>query len=524
MPPQTDPNTSPAPLRAFTYARQSKDHDVGIGRQQQDTDELAGRRGFVIPEDGRFADNDRGASKSQVRWRDGVPYVELGHRPGYERMMERVRRGECDVILLTYNDRIYRHPLELEVIIPEIERAGVLIATVYEGDTDLRTEYGQAQIRIKTAFARAEVMRKAARQRRANRERAENGDRTPHGIRPFGYCDDRITPREDEAEAIRWACRHVLAGGSVSAILREWTRLGVKPLFAGRKRRTGEVDANGDEVKIEYSGRWTHASVTRILTNPRIAGLNTMPNSDEIIGDGNWTPIILPETLYAVRDILRDPSRAAPRGKVSLGGFLFYCRCGARVQHDVRFRNPRKGANGDEVRTSYGMYKCTEYTTKATGRPGPHVTIKGDPIDAYVEMRILDRMREPDAASIFERQGETADVPKLKAERKEISEGLARMAGDEAMGILPRAIYLDAARRVTARLEEIDATIAEAGKMDAAALLLSAEDPADVWKDLDITIQRKIVDSLVHVTLKPPGCGCRNPDMTKLVRVGWRKG
>ena len=55
-------------------------------------------------------------------------------------------------------------------------------------------------------------------------------------------------------------------------------------------------------------------------------------------------------------------------------------------------------------------------------------------------------------------------MAKLRRERKEISDGLARMAGDEAMGFLPRAIYLDAAKRVTARLEEIDAQIAEAGK------------------------------------------------------------
>lgn len=123
------------------------------------------------------------------------------------------------------------------------------------------------------------------------------------------------------------------------------------------------------------------------------------------------------------------------------------------------------------------MYKCTEYGTRGSGKPGPHVTVKADPIDAYVEMRILGRMRETDAASISQRSRDgTADVPKLRAEQKEISDGLARMAGDEAMGILRLPIYLDAAKRVTARLEEIDAQIAEAGKVDAAALLLT-EDP-----------------------------------------------
>jgi len=141
-----------------------------------------------------------------------------------------------------------------------------------------------------------------------------------------------------------------------------------------------------------------------------------------------------------------------------------------------------------------------------------------------VTEKLLDEMRNPDAARLFQHREGAEDVAKLKAERKEISDGLARMAGDEAMGIIPRAIYLDAAKRVTARLEEIDARIAVAGQIDAAALLLSAEDPADVWFNLDITIQRRIIDSLVHVTLRAPGCGCRNPDMEKLVRIAWRKG
>jgi site-specific DNA recombinase len=492
---------TPDQLTAWTYARQSKDHDAGIGRQQEDTEKLAGRRGWVIPDGGRFADKDISATKSRKHTE-------------YARMMELVKSGQRpDVLCITYMDRLYRQPIELENIIPVIERAGVLVATVYEGDVDLRTDSGQTFARITVALARQEVMRKARRQKRANLERAQKGDRTPHGIRPFGYQDDRITPLEDEAEAIRWACRHILSGGSVSAILREWTDRGIKPRFEGRTRRAAGAD-------VPFSGRWTHASVTRILTNPRIAGLNTLPNSPDIIGEGNWTPIITPETWAAVKDILSDPGRTAPRGNVSLGGFLFYCRCGAKVQRDMRYR----GRKGDPGRVGIPVYKCTEYTAKATGRPGPHVTIAATQIDRYVEMRLLDRMRESDAAQVFERKREGAtDVPKLRQERKQISDGLSQLAGDSAMGMIPRATYLDAAKRITARLEEIDTLIADAGKTDAAALLLGADDPAEVWPELDVTVQRKIIESVMHVTLKPPGCGCRNPDLTTLVRVAWRE-
>lgn len=504
MPPQTDPQED-ARLTAWTYARQSKDHDAGIGRQQDDTDRHTSRRGWDIPDGYRFADNDVSASKS----RKGT---------GFDRMMHLIKAGKGpDVLVITYMDRLYRQPIELEQIIPVIERAGVLISTVYEGDVDLRTDSGQTFARITVALARQEVMRKARRQKRANLERAQNGERSPHTIRPFGWNDDRVTLLEPEAEAIRWACTHVLAGGSVAAVTRKWTDLGVLPRFAGRTRR------NRDGVKVPFGGRWTNSSVVQILSNPTIAGLMTLPNSDEIIGTGNWVPIVSVETFYAVRDVLRDPSRATPRGNVSLGGFLYHCRCGAQVQGDMRSQ-ARKGRNAGEPRNTYQTYKCQEYTAKRQGLPGPHVSMRAAPVDQYVTEKILDRMSLPDAAELFAQREGVEDVPKLKTERKEISDGLARMAGDEALGILPRAIYLDAAKRVTARLEEIDVRIAEAGQMDAAALLLSADDPREVWPDLDITIQRRIIDSLVHVTLKPPGCGCRNPDMEQLVRIAWRKG
>lgn len=493
-------------LTAWTYARQSKDHEANLATQEKDTARHCDRRGWRAPEDGRFADNDVSATKS----RKGT---------GFDRMMQLIRAGKGpDVLVITLMDRLYRQPIELEEIIPVIEKYGVLISTVYEGDVDLRTETGQTFARITVALARQEVMRKGRRQKRANLERAEKGERSPHTIRPFGWNEDRVTLDEKESEAIRWACDHVLLGGSVGAICRKWAELGVEPRFAGRMRKNGEGE------KVPFSGRWTNPSVTHILTNPSIAGLMCLPNTTEIIGRGNWQPVVLEEKFFAVRDILRDPGRATPRGSVSLGGSVYYCRCGARVQRDSRSQK-RKGANADLPRITYATYKCAEFTPKREGgREGPHVSARAEPVDAYVTMKILDRMKQPDAAEIFANRAGAEDVLKLRAERKEISDGLARMMGDEALGIVPRSIYLEAAKRITARLEEIEERIAAAGQMDAAALLVTADDPEETWNSLDVTIQRKVVESLVHVTLRPARCGCRNPDMETMVRIAWRHG
>jgi site-specific DNA recombinase len=489
---------------ALIYVRQSIDHAEGIERQLKLCRELAERRGFTVPDGWEFTDNDVSASKNR-------------RRPGYEQAMALVRKGDSigrpDVWVSTFMDRIYRKPIELELIWPEFEQAKVVVATVNEGDMDFSIDTDLLRAGIQVQFARAEMRRKSARQKGANKDRAQNGVRSPHGIVPFGWKTDRITPDEDEAEAIRWAAQHILSGGSIAAIVREWTSRGVRSRYAGRTY----TDEDGNE--IPFSGKWTGPTVTRIMTSPSIAGL--MVYQGEIIGSGNWTQIITPETFYAMRDVLRDPTRATPRGKVSLGGFLFHCRCGAKVQGDQRYGKRQKG---DPAPYSYAMYRCQEYTSRGERRrPGPHVAMRAAPIDAYVTQKLLDEMRKPDAAAIFQKHSGT-DVPKLKAERKEISDGLARMAGDEAMGLLPRAIYLDAAKRVTARLEEIDALIAEAGEVDTAALLLSADDPAEVWEAMDITVRRKVIESLMHVTLRSPGCGCRNPDMDQLVRVAWRRG
>lgn len=491
-------------LTAWTYGRQSKDHEANLANQDKDTLRHSGRRGWLVPEDGRFADNDVSASKSRKN-------------TDFDRMMNLVRAGKGpDVLVITYMDRLYRKPIELEEIIPVIEKNNVLLSTVYEGDVDLRTDSGQTFARITVALARQEVMRKGRRQKRANLERAEQGGRSPHTRVPFGWNEDRQTLNEAEAEGIRWACDHVLLGGSVGAIRREWTERGLKPRSTGRERK------DRDGIKQPYSGKWTNPSVTYILTSPGIAGFICLPNSTEIIGRGNWQPIITDEEkFFAVRAILRDPARATAQGSLSLGGGLYYCRCGSRMERSSRTQK-RKGKNAGLPSITYPLYRCMELTPKRTGKfEGPHVTQQAERIDTYVELKLLERMSQPDAVEIFASRAGAEDVPKLRNERKEISEGLARMVGDEALGLIPRSIYLEAAKRITARLDEIQDRIEAAGQMDAAALLVVADDPAEVWRDLDISVKRKIIDSLMHVTLRTERCGCRLPDIETICRVAW---
>jgi len=64
--------------------------------------------------------------------------------------------------------------------------------------------------------------------------------------------------------------------------------------------------------------------------------------------------------------------------------------------------------------------------------------------------------------------------------------------------------------------------VAEAGQVNAATVLITSVDVQATWDGMNISEQRAVVRSVARITLRPPGCGCRKPDLDQLVRIGWR--
>ena len=92
--------------------------------------------------------------------------------------------------------------------------------------------------------------------------------------------------------------------------MREWTKLELAPPQRDRRGTT----------------RWNRTSIRSILLNPRIAGLSVYHG--EIVGQGQWEPLVSEETWRAVRGILEDPARKPPRGVRTLLGGIALCPCG----------------------------------------------------------------------------------------------------------------------------------------------------------------------------------------------------
>ena len=244
-------------VRCLIYVRISMDkaHDGhGVANQMAKLEQKARERGWTVVYP--LSDNDIGVTRKD-------PTRPGKYRPGYEEAMRLVDARAVDAVLCFKWDRFIREPLDLEYLIPRFDKAGVRFAEV-DGNIDLGTDSGRLAARILIAVAKAEQERKAERQKLANEQAAINGRRFTGGPRPFGYREDHVTAHPVEAPAVAEACAALLGGGSISGIMREWTRLELAPPQRDRRGTT----------------RWNRASIRSILLNPRIAGPVGLPWRD----------------------------------------------------------------------------------------------------------------------------------------------------------------------------------------------------------------------------------------------------
>jgi site-specific DNA recombinase len=307
--------------------------------------------------------------------------------------------------------------------------------------------------------------------------------------RPFGYCDDHVTPDPADAVAVAGACAVLLGGGTLSGVMREWTRDGVRPVQS-------------------TSGVWTRQSIRTILLNPRIAGLSAYRG--EIVGQGNWKPLVGEETWRAVRGILEDPSRKPPRGVRTLLGGLALCPCGNVV-------------TGNPSHTGRHVYRCTP-VTRNRAWAGGHVARQAAPAEDFITRLVIGRLSRADAADLVAVAEGGPDVAALREEAAAIRRNLEEMAADRALGLITRAQMLAATGRGNTRLAEIGADLDAAARENVLAPLAAAENAAALWEDLDLSRRRAVIKTLMAITLCSPGRGARGAFDPATVQVAWRQG
>jgi DNA invertase Pin-like site-specific DNA recombinase len=484
--------------RAVIYVRESKDQwgdERAVDRFEETCLRLCGQRGLRVV--ASLRDNDvRASTRNRGK--------------GFAEVLRMIRDREADYVVIPVMDRFFRNLRDLEDIIELCMETGVVLVAA-SGEIDLSHDQGRLTARLLTSVSKAETERKAARQRDANEQAARAGQRFIGCPRPFGYGGDHITPEPAEAAAVQWAADALLGGATISAVMREWQRRGLRPPQApyGPLRK----DA------------WSRSTVTTIMRNPRLAGLSALPRRPdpadrpeldtpprkhkrmlpaEITGPGNWTPVLPEPTWRAVAALLADPARKPPLGVRTLLGGLARCLCGNIV-------------TGSVSHLGQHVYRCQP--SSRDGRPGPHVAVRAELVDEFVEEVLIERLSRADVAELLS-PPKHVDTSALRSEAAAIRRNLDELAADRAAGLISRSQLLAATERGNARLAEISTRLAESTGRSVLTPFMRGVKAAVVWADLDDSRRRAVIATLCTVTLHPAGRGARVYDCESKVEFG----
>jgi site-specific DNA recombinase len=463
------------PKAAAIYCRISRDRGgegLGVARQEADCRAWCEQRGWPVAE--VFLDNDVSAYSGR-------------RRPQFDRMVEGIKAGRFDAIVVWHPDRLTRSTKELESIIDLVESTGAAVGTVTAGDYDLTTPEGRLTARIVGAVARKESEDRSRRIRRKHLELAEAGDGRGGGTRPFGFNADRLTINEPEAELVREAARRVLAGEAVRGILRDW-------------------DARS--VATVTGARWSPITLTRLLTGPRTAGLRA--HHGKVTAKAVWPAIVSPDDHVRLVAVLTDPSRQKyyRPTRYLLTGLVVCQACGARMVARPTESHRRRYVCGKGP----GYHGCN------------HTFIDAEELEQMVSEYVIEAIAGPALAAAMAEQAEAssggddalAEIASLEARQAELAEMWA--AGD--IGKVEWAAARDALDK---RLETARGRVVA----DQRPLTL-ADLPADVnalsalWPTLSFDRRRAVIGAIVdEVTIGPGRRGYNRFDRTR-VAVTWK--
>jgi site-specific DNA recombinase len=407
-------------------------------------------------------------------------------RPEYRRLLDDVRAGVIDAVVVWHLDRLHRQPRELEEFFEVVDAAGVSRLASVTGDVDLATDDGRFMARILGAVARKESDDKSRRIRRKAEEIALTGRVGGGGTRPYGFEADRMTVREGEALVIRECVSRFLSGEALRSICNDLNERGI-PTVAGAP--------------------WKTQTLTRLLGSPRISGQRE--HRGVIVADAVWPAIVPAADTARVRAILSDPSRRTNR---TARRYLLVrlLRCGSCGE--LLVSRPRGGG----VR----RYMCA----KGANFSGcGHTFIGADTLERFVTEAVLYRLDTPELAAALSGAPDDVQGERLQAELESAQahlDELGRTYGERSIGLsewlaarAPIEARLSAAKKQLARLSRVSVLDGHVG--GGVAL-------REAWATLPLTRQRAIVAAVLdHAVIGPGRRGYNRFEPTRVTPV-WR--
>lgn len=451
--------------RAGLYYRLSRDELTGkesnsITHQRMILTEYAQKNGFTIVDE--FAD-------------DGVSGTTF-ERPEFERMMDEIRAGNIDTVIVKDLSRLGRDYLGtgdyIEKIFPSL---GVRFISIYEGYDSL----------IDSDSADFLPYINLCNERHAKQSGRKSKDAKDHmaamgmfigSKAPFGYILDptdkhHLLPDPEAAETVKAIFRFAGDGFGYKAIARRLRDLGILNPTAYNNIKFPNFH------KSEYWRQphdWHESSIKTILTNPTYLGyvvsgrrrkpsfrskeIVYMPEEEWTVVEGMHEPLISQEEWDRAQEKLAVRKRCDSRGAQQMFAGLVKCAdCGYALNYAYCKGHPR--------------YQCNLFSSKGKGYCSSHFIT----YDALYEVVLRDIRRRAEKAAHLEehlmmRLSREASgilgrkVLKARQERKKIKDRIsevetviAKLYEDSALGRLPQARAQTLTKKFDGELAELKA-------------------------------------------------------------------
>lgn len=461
---------------AAIYARISQDDrasGLGVARQEQDCRTLAAARSWEVG--AVFIDNDVSA------WKSRRP------RPEYMSMMDGLRAGTFNALVVYNLDRLYRKPRELEDLIDLCEGGRISFATC-AGELDLSTPSGITMARVQVGFAWQASADASRRQKRKMIEVAQKGG-AHGGPRAYGVKRNGKTLDPHESAVIREVADAIIDGASL-------------------RGQCLKLNARGDHTP--RGNQWAVTTLRRLLLSPRIIGQR------EHLGSVH--DAIAPAIITAVQQaqIVARLSRPVRRGapvRHLLSGILRCGVCSTRMVHVP-------GASGTRNRA--------QYACPAPPRARRCVSIVAPGTDEYVIEAILARTDAEPIDMTGDGEEDDSLAESIAADYqtlRELGEGIKN-------GTLSITMAQTAAAAIEARINESERALAVQIPAHGPAAIVrggtvnldgSPFHIRDYWHDTDVDERRWIIEGIVEkIEVMPSPQGAPKVFDPKRLRIIWR--
>lgn len=451
-------------MRAAVYARLSRDRaglSEAVEIQEQECRAYAPEVAAEVV--AVFVDNDVSASRYSTK-----------PRPGYFGLLDAIRAGDVDTVIVTEMTRLYRRLEELLVLIKLSETTSLRkIAVTDGGGYNLSTGEGIFNAVSAVNTAMLESRKISDRVKRRKRASAEQG-RNSGGGRAYGFEVDGITVVDYEAALLRDCVRRVIAGDRISVITRELNERGVTTM-------------NGN--------RWIVANLRRLLLNKRYVGIRVHNDAEY---PAIWPSIFSEEEQELVRLAYRQSASlpARPKGVRSylLTGFVF---CGVCDRPLVGNAHTRDGV-------SQRRYKCRSVDNHGLQDGCGKVYRVAEPLELFVAEDVLYRLDTTDLAVLLSQQDNAPNVSALMERFDKQKKLLDGLVDDMATGLLSKEQFARAKITAETALERLR-TEMFAAQQRRTLMALPTSPMREAWENGSLDWRRQILSLLVNRVVVEPG-------------------